>query len=105
MKQTKTINGISAETQPESIVELLLSIQTQLKGISLQLNSSNTTHNERYLTAKQVEVEYGLNSKTILNRSNLPASHHRHIPTVRLGKRGKKMFERKVLDRMLSTHD
>ena len=58
--------------------------------------------NAKYLTAKQIEVVYGIPSKTILNRSNLPKNHRRFIPSVRLQSGGrKKYFERKVMDRMI----
>ena len=57
--------------------------------------------NSKYLTAKQVEVVYGVPSKTVLNRSNLPANHNRHIPSVRLKGGRKKYFERKVMDRLI----
>jgi hypothetical protein len=55
--------------------------------------------NSKYLSAKQVELIYGVPQKTILNRSNLPANHHRHIPSVRLKSGRKKYFERKVVER------
>lgn len=55
----------------------------------------------KYLTAKQIEVVYGIPQKTVLNRSNLPANHKRHIPSVRLKGGRKKYFERKVIDRMI----
>jgi len=55
----------------------------------------------KYLTAKQIEVIYGIPQKTVLNRSNLPATHNTHIPSVKLKSGRKKYFERKVIDRMI----
>ena len=57
--------------------------------------------NAKYLTAKQVEVLYGIPRKTVLNRSNLPPEHNRFIPCVFLKSGRKKYFERKVIDRMI----
>jgi len=55
----------------------------------------------KYLTAKQIEVVFGIPSKTILNRSNLPVNHPRFISSVKLKGGRKKLFERKVIDRMI----
>jgi len=57
--------------------------------------------NAKYLTAKQVEVVYGIPQKTILNRSNLSEKHPRFIPSVILKAGRKKYFEKKVMDRMM----
>lgn len=54
----------------------------------------------KYLSSKQIETIFGIPSKTILNRSNLPHSHQRHIPSLRLKGGRKKYFERKVIERM-----
>jgi hypothetical protein len=55
----------------------------------------------KYLSAKQAEQEFGINAKTLLNRSNLPVRSKRFIPTVRLKGGRKKYFERKVLERLI----
>ena len=56
----------------------------------------------KYLTAKQIEVVFGIPQKTILNRSNLPDVHKRFIPSVRLRGGRKKYFERKVIERLIN---
>jgi len=56
----------------------------------------------KYLNARQIEVIYGIPAKTILNRSNLPATHKRFIPSVRLRGGRKKYFERKVIERLIN---
>lgn len=43
---------------------------------------------------------YGVNSKTLLNRSGLPASDIRYIPSLKLKGGRRKYFERKLLDRL-----
>ena len=65
------------------------------------LEKAKIDKHAKYLTAKQVEVVYGIPRKTLLNRSNLPATHNRFIPSVRLKGGRKKYFERKVIDRMI----
>ena len=64
------------------------------------LEKAKIDTNAKYLTAKQVEVIYGIKQKTVLNRSNLPATHKRFLPSVRLKGGRRKYFERKVIDRM-----
>lgn len=55
----------------------------------------------RYLTAKKAERIFGVKSKTLLNRSNLPKSDSKHIPSVRLkGGSRTKYFDFKVLNRL-----
>ena len=63
------------------------------------LERAKINPNSKYLTAKEIELIYGVPQKTVLNRSNLPATHRRHIPSVRLKGGRKKYFERKVVER------
>tara|TARA_R100001143_G_scaffold63387_1_gene70100 strand:- start:34982 stop:35224 length:243 start_codon:yes stop_codon:yes gene_type:complete len=75
-----------------------MDIRKTLEKIEQQLDS-----NGKYLSANQIEIQYGISSKQILNRSNLPVNHKRHIPSVRLKGGRKKYFERKVFERMIKT--
>ena len=43
---------------------------------------------------------YGVKAKTLLNRSGLPASDVRYIPSINLKGGRRKYFERKLLDRL-----
>jgi hypothetical protein len=54
----------------------------------------------KYLTAKQVEIVYGIPRKTVLNRSNLPVRHKLFVPSSIFKGGRQKYFERKVMDRM-----
>lgn len=74
--------------------EILNELKVLLKGAKIQPNS-------KYLSANQIEKQYGISSKTILNRSNLPATHKRYIPSVHLKGGRKKYFERKVIERLI----
>jgi hypothetical protein len=56
----------------------------------------------KYLTAQDIEREYGIDQRTILNRSNLHPSNKRFIPSLKInGKGRRKYFERKVINRLL----
>jgi hypothetical protein len=57
-------------------------------------------NNSKYLTAQQIESEFGIDQRTILNRSNLAQRDNRFIPSLRLQGR-RKYFERKVIERIL----
>jgi len=58
-------------------------------------------NNSKYLTAQQIEQEFGIDQRTILNRSNLSQRDNRFIPSLRLQGR-RKYFERKVIERILT---
>ncbi len=58
-------------------------------------------NNSKYLTAQQIESEFGIDQRTILNRSNLSQRDNRFIPSLRLQGR-RKYFERKVIERILT---
>jgi hypothetical protein len=103
MTQNDAISSNSGSSTYRELTDIIVTFTYQLEEIKSLLASSSVKIQSRYLSANQVEQEYGINGKTLLNRSNLPADDPRHIPSVRLGARAKKMFERKVLDRMLST--
>lgn len=57
----------------------------------------------RYLSAREIEVIYGISAKTTLNRSNLKSTNPRYLPSLRLKGGRKKYFERKVVERFFCT--
>jgi hypothetical protein len=62
---------------------------------------------KKILTAKDVSFLTGLDHRTVLNRSNLPASDRRYIPSVTFGST-RKYFEKKVIMRLFNlehTHE
>jgi len=65
------------------------------------LEKAKIDQHAKYLTAKQVEIVYGIPRKTVLNRSNLPVRHKRFIPSSIFKGGRQKYFERKVMDRMM----
>lgn len=54
---------------------------------------------KRYLSARDVEMLTGLDHRTILNRSKLPQTDRRHIPSLTLGST-RRYFERTVILRL-----
>ncbi|MCH2449829.1 MAG: hypothetical protein MK198_06740 [Gracilimonas sp.] len=64
------------------------------------MKTEKTKNKTRFITAQQAERIYGVNSKTLLNRSGLPASDVRYIPSLKLKGGRRKYFERKLLDRL-----
>lgn len=74
--------------------------KTILQQIQELLESVEPTSFGKYISAKEAESLIGVPAKTILNRSVYPESHIAHIPSVRLKGGRKKMFERKVIERL-----
>jgi|GEM_PF-2566650 len=80
-----------ANTEQDETKRLLREIKSLIKS----------KNKSKYLTAKEAEKEFGINYKTLLNRSILPPTSKRYIPSLRLQGGRKKYFERKVLERLL----
>ncbi len=76
--------------------------QNIIKELRAMLKHAGINTNSKYLSAKDIEILYGIPAKTILNRSNLPVVHKRFIPSVRLRGGRKKYFERKVIERLIN---
>ena len=57
----------------------------------------------KYMTAQQIEQEFGIDQRTILNRSNLSHYDKRFIPSLTMKGR-RKYFERKVIERLLTVN-
>lgn len=56
----------------------------------------------KYLTAQDIEAEFGIDQRTVLNRSNMHPSQNGFIPSLKItGKGRRKYFERKVIERLL----
>jgi hypothetical protein len=54
----------------------------------------------KYLTAQEAAQIYGVNAKTLLNRSGLSKSDPRYIPSLKMRGGRRKYFEQKMLDRL-----
>jgi len=88
--------------QSQFYEEELKKIPTIEKKLDIVIEALNTKPNtSKYLTAQMIEKEFGIDQRTILNRSNLPPSDKRYIPSLRMNGR-RKYFERKVINRLLN---
>ncbi len=58
----------------------------------------------KYLTAKDIQMEFGISHRTVLNRSNFLPSHKKHIPSFQAGDR-RKYFERRVIERLFKQNE
>jgi len=63
------------------------------------------TDDSRYLDAREAGRILGLSRKTILNRSNLPEDHDRHIPSLAVSGSDRKRFDREVIERLMKASD
>ena len=77
--------------------DLLHQINAKLDALLHKLDAR--PDQQKYLSAKDVEKLTGLDSRTVLNRSNLDPQDPRFIPSLRFGSR-RKYFERRVIERM-----
>ncbi len=78
----------------------ITSLEDKLDFVVSALQRKRDT--SKYLTAQDIEAEYGIDQRTVLNRSNLHPSSQGFIPSMKIsGKGRRKYFERKVIDRLL----
>lgn len=83
-----------------TLIDKLSKVENKLDFVVSALQKKRDS--SKYLTAQDIEAEYGIDQRTILNRSNLPPSDDRFIPSMKIeGKGRRKYFERKVIDRLL----
>ena len=98
MKTNSSIQSTS-NSALQDVVEKTTSIENKLDLVLSVLKGG--PNNSKYLTAQQIEQEFGIDQRTILNRSNLSQRDNRFIPSLRLQGR-RKYFERKVIERILT---
>jgi len=76
----------------EDIYQLLIDIDRRLPA---------PVKAKKYMTAAEAEQEFGINQKTLLNRSTLPPTSKRFIPSLKLKGGRRRLFERKVLQSLI----
>lgn len=91
-------NYIPQLPSPTEELDKISSIEKKLDIVISALEAK--PESTKYLTAQMIEKEFGIDQRTILNRSNLPPSDKRYIPSLRMHGR-RKYFERKVINRLL----
>ncbi|MTI88834.1 MAG: hypothetical protein FH748_12780 [Balneolaceae bacterium] len=87
-------------TTDNKLLTRITSLEDKLDFVVSALQRKRDT--TKYLTAQDIEAEFGIDQRTVLNRSNLHPSNPRFIPSMKIsGKGRRKYFERKVIDRLL----
>ena len=83
-----------------TLIKKITNLEDKLDFVVSALQRKRDT--SKYLTAQDIEAEYGIDQRTVLNRSNLHPSSSGFIPSMKIsGKGRRKYFERKVIDRLL----
>ena len=87
-------------TTDNQLLTRITSLENKLDFVVSALQRNRDT--SKYLTAQDIEAEYGIDQRTVLNRSNLHPKASGFIPSMKIsGKGRRKYFERKVIDRLL----
>jgi len=87
-------------TTDNKLLTRITSLEDKLDFVVSALQRNRDT--SKYLTAQDIEAEYGIDQRTVLNRSNLHPKASGFIPSMKIsGKGRRKYFERKVIDRLL----
>lgn len=87
-------------TTDNILLTRITSLEDKLDFVVSALQRKRDT--SKYLTAQDIEAEYGIDQRTVLNRSNLHPKASGFIPSMKIsGKGRRKYFERKVIDRLL----
>lgn len=88
------------ETDPKaSLLETIATLEAKLDFV---LSSMHVKPDKsKYMTAQDIQNEFGIAQRTILNRSNLLPTDKNYIPSFRAGAR-RKYFERKVIERLFT---
>jgi len=87
-------------TPKKSVIDKLEALESKIDFVLSAVQ--NKRDSSKYMTAQDIEREYGIDQRTVLNRSNLDPTEKRFIPSLKInGKGRRKYFERKVIERLL----
>jgi len=92
---------MSEQAPKVTLLETIANLESKIEFLLHAYHSK--PNNTRYITAQEIEADFGIDQRTILNRSNLPPAHKQFIPCLRVGGR-RKYFERKVIERLFSAN-
>lgn len=84
----------------ETLLETIAILESKMDFLLSAFNSK--PDKSRYMTAQDIEAEFRILQRTVLNRSNLPKTHKYFIPSLRIGGGRRKYFDRKVIERLFS---
>lgn len=84
----------------QALIDKITNVEAKLDFVVSALQRKRDT--TKYLTAQEIEAEFGIDQRTVLNRSNMHPSQNGYIPSMKItGKGRRKYFERKVIERLL----
>jgi len=92
---------MSQQDPKETLLETIANLESKIDFLLRAYHSK--PDKTRYITAQEIEADFGIDQRTVLNRSNLPQSHKQFIPCLRVGGR-RKYFDRKVIERLFSAN-
>jgi hypothetical protein len=88
---------MTAQDPKDSLLQTIATLEAKLDFVldSIMVKPDKS----KYMTAQEIQAEFGISHRTILNRSNFLPGHKKHIPSFQAGAR-RKYFERRVIERM-----
>lgn len=86
----------------DSLLETIATLEAKLDFVLSSMNAK--PDKSKYMTAQDIQNEFGIAQRTILNRSNLQPNDKNYIPSFRAGAR-RKYFERKVIQRLFTPNN
>ena len=95
-RQPQKLQIVIEKDPKTTLLETISMLDAKMDMILRSLNVK--PERSRYMTAQDIQVELGIDQRTILNRSNLSPTDKNYIPSHRMGSR-RKYFERKVIER------
>ncbi|MDR8390427.1 hypothetical protein NC796_04685 [Aliifodinibius sp. S!AR15-10] len=93
---------MSSQDPKETLLETIAILESKMDFLLRAFNAK--PDKSRYMTAQDIEAEFRILQRTVLNRSNLPPAHKQFIPSLRVGGGRRKYFDRKVIERLFSAN-
>lgn len=92
---------MNSQDPKDTLLETIANLESKIEFLLRAYQSK--PDKSRYITAQDIEADFGIDQRTVLNRSNLPQTHKQFIPCLRVGGR-RKYFDRKVIERLFATN-
>ncbi|WP_440999833.1 hypothetical protein [Fodinibius sp. SL11] len=92
---------MNSQDPKDTLLETIANLESKIEFLLRAYQSK--PDKSRYITAQDIEADFGIDQRTVLNRSNLPPAHKQFIPCLRVGGR-RKYFDRKVIERLFAAN-
>ena len=101
-KITHQRNIMTEQDPKDSLLQTIATLEAKLDFVldSILVKPDKS----KYMTAQEIQKEYGISHRTILNRSNFLPGHKKYIPSFQTGPR-RKYFERTVIERLFKQNE